>query len=467
MLFSSLSFLYYYFPCVVILYTLTPKAFKNAVLLLSSLAFYAWGEPQYVLIMLVSILFGYIFGILIQHFNEKKRLSKLFLCLSAITSLSALVYFKYADFFIENFSRATGISLNALNLVLPIGISFYTFQILSYTVDIYRGRCEAQKNPINLAVYITFFPQLIAGPIVRYSDIESQLTQRTHSIEKSNTGIKRFIAGLSKKVIFANTFGELCNLFNLSDDKSILFYWLFAFSYMLQIYFDFSGYSDMAIGLGNIFGFKLPENFHYPFCAKSITDFWRRWHISLGTWFRDYVYIPMGGSRCKSSKMFINIFTVWILTGLWHGAEWNFIVWGIYFAVLLCLEKFLFKKYIEKLKVLRHIYVIFFVTLSFVIFSAPSIREIFYHIKTMFGITELPFISPGFIYYLKSFGITLLLGGICSTPLLKIIKRKITSDSKEKIYVTVLENIIILMLLFICTAYLVDGSFNPFLYFRF
>ena len=334
MLFSSITFLYYFLPVVLLLYAITPKALKNAVLLISSLVFYAWGEPIYIFLMAATIGIAYIMGLLIERFRGRLW-SKVFLILSIISSLAGLIYFKYADFFIGNFNRITGLSAPLLKLALPIGISFYTFQVLSYTVDVYRGDAKAQKNPINLATYVALFPQLIAGPIVRYADIENQLTARTHSFEKIAYGIKRFIIGLAKKIILANALGELTEAFICSNDKSVLFFWLFALCYMLQIYFDFSGYSDMAIGLGSLFGFKFAENFHYPFISSSITEFWRRWHISLGTWFRDYVYIPLGGNRVKKLRWLFNIFVVWFLTGFWHGAEWNFVVWGLYFGVLL------------------------------------------------------------------------------------------------------------------------------------
>ena len=320
MLFSSIPFLYYFLPLVLLVYLIAPKKLKNTVLFVSSLVFYGWGEPIYVFLMIATVALGYVFGLLIEKYREKP-ISKLFLVLSVVFPLLSLGYFKYADFFISNFNRLTGLSVPLLKLVLPIGISFYTFQILSYTVDVYRGVVSAQKNPINLATYVALFPQLIAGPIVRYADIEAQLTERQHSFDKVSEGIKRFIIGLSKKILIANTLGELCEVFMASNGLSVAFHWLFAFSYMLQIYFDFSGYSDMAIGLGKLSGFDFMENFRYPFISSSITEFWRRWHISLGSWFRDYLYIPLGGNRVNKGRMFFNIFVVWFLTGFWHGAE--------------------------------------------------------------------------------------------------------------------------------------------------
>lgn len=466
MLFSSIPFLYYFMPLVLLFYFAVPKALKNTVLLLFSLAFYAWGEPMYVFLMIATVGVNYLLGLLIEKFRGR-ILSKIFVILSVALSLGVLGYFKYADFFIENFNAITGLSVKLLGIALPIGISFYTFQILSYTVDVYRGNVRAQKNPITLGAYISLFPQLIAGPIVRYSDVEKQLQQRTHSFEKFSLGVRRFIFGLSKKIILANTLGELCEAFHMSNDKSVLFYWLFVISYMLQIYFDFSGYSDMAIGLGKMLGFDFMENFRYPFISRSVSEFWRRWHISLGSWFRDYVYIPMGGNRVKKFRLLINIFTVWFLTGFWHGAEWNFIIWGIYFAILLLTEKYFLAKYLEKANMLRHIYVLFLVAISFAIFSANGLREAFSTVGGMFGAGSIPFISKGFTYNLKSYGLILVISMLASTPLFIKITEKLSSNKKAKAVIDILEIPVLLVLLFIVTSYLADGSFNPFLYFRF
>ena len=334
MLFSSIPFLYYFLPGVILLYFAVPKCLKNSVILFASLFFYAWGEPEYLIFMLISITQGYIFGILIEKYHQRKW-SKLFLATSVLISLGLLGYCKYADFFIRNFNAATGLSIPLLKIALPIGISFYTFQILSYVIDVYRGDTEAQKNYINLAAYIAMFPQLIAGPIVRYTDIAGQLENRKHSIDDIAIGIRRFLMGLSKKILIANILGELVSIYKASQEKSVLFLWLYAVAYMLHVYFDFSGYSDMAIGLGRVFGFHFPENFNYPYISGSITEFWRRWHMSLGTWFRDYLYIPLGGNRGSRFRWLFNIFIVWMATGFWHGAEWNFVLWGILFAVLL------------------------------------------------------------------------------------------------------------------------------------
>jgi predicted membrane protein involved in D-alanine export len=466
MLFSSIPFLYYFLPCVLILYFVVPKCLKNTVLLLSSLVFYAWGEPKYVLLMVVSITLGYVFGLLIEVWRGTK-LSKLFLILSIVTSIGLLGYFKYADFFIANFNAVTGLSVPLLKIALPIGISFYTFQILSYTVDVYRGEVKAQRNYISLAAYVALFPQLIAGPIVRYSDIAAQLESRTHSFSNVALGTRRFILGLAKKVLIANALGELCDIFKESNDKSVLFFWLYAIAFTLHIYFDFSGYSDMAIGLGKIFGFDFLENFDYPYISGSITEFWRRWHMSLGSWFRDYVYIPLGGNRVSKARWFLNIFIVWMLTGFWHGAAWNFIVWGLFFAVLLIIEKLWLLKPLKKSKVLSHIYVMFFVIISFVIFNAADMKEAVAYIGGMFGAGGIPFISEEWLYYLRSYGVVLIVAIIGATPLVKKLILSIKKKSTGEKIMNIAEPVMLVALMLVITAYLVDGSFNPFLYFRF
>ena len=466
MLFSSIPFLYYFLPCVLILYFLAPKRCKNAVLLLASLVFYAWGEPVYVVWMALSIVLGYVLGLLIEKFRGKP-LSKVFLILSVVTSLGLLGYFKYVDFFIANFNAVFGLSVPLLKIALPIGISFYTFQLLSYTIDVYRGTVAAQRNFITLAAYIAMFPQLIAGPIVRYSDVAAQLTQRTHSFEKIALGIRRFVLGLAKKILIANALGELCDIFRASGDKSVLFYWLYAFAFTLHIYFDFSGYSDMAIGLGKLFGFDFIENFRYPYISASITEFWRRWHISLGSWFRDYVYIPLGGNRVSKLKWLRNILVVWLLTGFWHGAAWNFIVWGLLFAVLLMVEKLFLHRYLEKTKVLRHVYVLFFVILSFVIFNAADMKQAFSDLGAMFGAGGLPLWSAEWSYYLRSYAVILVLAIVGATPLPQKLLATVRRSRPGEVLLRIVEPVFLAVLLLVMTAYLVDGSFNPFLYFRF
>ena len=466
MLFSSVPFLFYFLPIVLILYFLAPKRAKNSVLLLSSLVFYGWGEPRYLPVMLGSILQGYVFGRLIERFRNTRR-ARLFLVLSVLLSLGTLAYFKYADFMIANLNALTGLSVPLLRLTLPVGISFYTFQILSYIVDVYRGSVPAQRNFIDLAAYIAMFPQLIAGPIVRYSDIAVQLKTREHSIADAAAGARRFILGLAKKILLANLLGELVSGFCASADLSILYYWLGAIAFTLQIYYDFSGYSDMAIGLGRIFGFRFPENFRYPYLSGSITEFWRRWHISLGSWFRDYLYIPLGGNRKGSARQLLNILLVWLATGLWHGAAWNFVLWGLLYAVLLTAEKLFLLRGLQKLRVLNHIYVLLFVTLGFVLFDASGVQDAVLSIRAMFGGGGLPLVSAESLYALRSCAVLLLLAVLGATPLVKNLCAAAQRGRIGKSLLAVLEPVGLTALLAVCTAFLVDGSFNPFLYFRF
>lgn len=466
MLFSSIPFLYYFLPCVILLYLIAPKCLKNTVLLLASLVFYAWGEPKYVVLMTVTVLLGYVLGLLIERFKGKWP-AKLFLILSLAVDLGFLAYFKYADFFISNFNAVTGLSVSLLNIALPVGISFYTFQILSYTVDVYRGDAKAQRNPINLATYIALFPQLIAGPIVRYSDIALQLDERKHSMERIALGVRRFIIGLGKKILIADMFAGFCSTFMASNDKSVLFFWLYAIAYSLQIYFDFSGYSDMAIGLGKMFGFDFLENFNYPFISGSITEFWRRWHMSLGTWFRDYVYIPLGGNRVSKWRGIFNIFVVWMLTGFWHGASWNFVLWGLFFGILLLVEKLWLLKYLKKAKVWNHFYVLPLILFSFVLFASVDLGDLATNLKGMIGLGDVPFISDETVYYLRSYAVIFILAIVGATP---IVKKAVLAVQNNKIGAKILavaEPIALAVLLLVMTGYLVDGSFSPFLYFRF
>ena len=467
MLFSSIPFLYLFLPIVVAIYFLLPFKLKNLHLLVASLIFYAWGEPRYVVIMIVSVTCGYVLGLLIDKFRENKALSRFFMILSAIVSLGLLAYFKYAGFFVENIAALTGLSLPVLKIALPIGISFYTFQLLSYTIDVYRGNVPAQKNFITLSAYIALFPQLIAGPIVRYADVAEELEHRTHSFEKIATGARRFIIGLSKKVLIANLLGELCTTFKASDDKSVAFFWLYAVSYCLHVYFDFSGYSDMAIGLGKIFGFNFLENFNYPYISRSISEFWRRWHMSLSYWFRDYVYIPLGGNRVSKFRHVINIFVVWLLTGFWHGAEWTFIIWGIYFGILLLAEKFWLAPIVKKLRGLSHIYVLFFVVISFVLFDSASVKDAISYVSSMFGGGDVPLVSREFFYYLRSYAVILILAIIGATPAVKKLFIKLSDKPELHKILNLFEAPLLALLLIVVTAFLVDGSFNPFLYFRF
>ena len=461
MLFSSIPFLYYFLPAVLIAYFLAPQRLKNAVLLLFSLVFYGWGEPKLVFLMLFTIAVFYFCGLAIGQ-AKQHRWKKFWLTVSVVVSLGLLGVFKYADFFLSSVNAVTGLGIPLLKLALPVGISFYTFQCLSYTIDVYRGTAAVQKDPIAFGAYVTLFPQLIAGPIVRYVDVAKELKSRSHSWENLAYGLRRFLVGLGKKVILADNFALLIKLFRESGEPSLLFSWMYAIAFLLNIYFDFSGYSDMAIGLGRIFGFHFLENFNYPYLSKSITEFWRRWHISLGSWFRDYVYIPMGGNRVSRGRWVFNILTVWMLTGAWHGAAWNFVLWGLYYAVLLLVEKWI--PALHKLPgFLRHGYVLLATILGFVLFNAESLAQAGSDLAALFGFGGLPAVTPETLYYLRSYGPLFVLGFIGSTPVVKLAAQRI-SETKAG---PVLELLVLAALLLMCTGYLVDGSFSPFLYFRF
>jgi len=472
MVFSSIPFLYYFLPITLLIYFMVPQKAKNGVLLLASLIFYAWGEPVYVFLMLFTIAVGYFSGIILEKTLEKPGkffAPKIVLGSTIAVFVGIFFYFKYTDFFIKNINEVTGASIPLLRIVLPIGISFYTFQIISYLVDVYRKEVPAQKNIISLATYIVMFPQLIAGPIVRYEKVASQIENRKSTWTGVEEGITRFIIGLSKKILIANELGSLCEIFRASGDKSILFYWLYAIAFALHIYFDFSGYSDMAIGLGKIMGFIFPENFNYPYISTSITEFWRRWHMSLGSWFRDYVYIPLGGNRVSTLKWLRNIFLVWMLTGFWHGAEWTFVVWGLYFGVLLVLEKKILSKWLQKESVafafLKHLYVIFLLIISFVIFNASSMSQAAADLSCMFGMGGLPLESSETLYYFRSYGLTILVAIFGCTPGVSAFVKRL--EKRKTGIVSIGKPVVLVILLLLSTAYLVDGSFNPFLYFRF
>ena len=458
MLFSSIPFLYYFLPVVLLAYFAVPKAGKNAVLLLSSLIFYGWGEPKFVLLMVVTIAAFYSCGLAIGSAKTQKA-KKFWLTVSVVIGITLLTVFKYADFFIQSFAAVTGLSVPLLKLALPIGISFYTFQCMSYAVDVYRGNAAPQKNIITFGAYVALFPQLIAGPIVRYVDVARELENRQTTMDDAMAGIRRFLIGLGKKILLANQLGLLTEIFRGSSQKSILFHWMYAIAFMLHIYFDFSGYSDMAIGLGRIFGFHFIENFNYPYLSKSVTEFWRRWHMSLGSWFRDYVYIPLGGNRVSKARWVFNILVVWMLTGLWHGASWNFVLWGLLFAVVLLIEKWL--PVLQKLPaLLRHGYVLLIVLLSFVLFNAANLHQAIQDMAGLFG--GVPLTTQESVYYLRSYALVFAVSIVGATPLPKILAKRIP----EKL-TAVLEPAALIALLLVCTAYLVDGSFNPFLYFRF
>ena len=492
MLFSSIPFLYYFLPAVVGLYFALPwllqitvatyipaitgkltggrwqatglgfvTSVRNLILLVFSLVFYGWGEPKYVYLMIATILMFYGTGIGVGR-SKTTFWRKFWVVVAVVLSLGLLAIFKYADFFISSINAVTGLNITLLKLALPIGISFYTFQSLSYTIDVYRGETQVQYNPINFGAYVSLFPQLIAGPIVRYVDVARELNHRTHSWEKVTLGLRRFLVGLGKKILIANQFGELTEIFRASSEKSVLFFWMYAIAFSLHIYFDFSGYSDMAIGLGKVFGFHFIENFNYPYMSKSIAEFWRRWHMSLGTWFRDYVYIPLGGNRVSKGRWIFNTLVVWMLTGLWHGAAWNFVLWGLLYAAFLLLEKFI-PALTKMPTVLRRTYTLLIVALGFVLFNAADLKQAIGDIGGMFGFAGVPLVTEQTLYYLRSYGALFIAAVIGATPLVKTLAEKV----EHKPIGAILEPILTILLLLVCTAYLVDGSFNPFLYFRF
>ena len=449
MVFSSIPFLYYFLPAVLLASFAVPGRWRNGVLLLFSLIFYGWGEPKLLGLMVFTIALFYFCGLAIGSAGTQAA-KKGWLTLSVAVSLLLLGIFKYADFFIGSFNAVTGLSIPFLRLALPVGISFYTFQCLSYTIDVYRGTVPPQKNIVSFGAYVALFPQLIAGPIVRYADIVRQLESRTQTWEDAALGIRRFLVGLGTKVLLADNFALLIKLFRQSGEPSVVFFWMYAAAFTLNIYFDFSGYSDMAIGLGRILGFRFLENFDYPYLSKSITEFWRRWHMSLG------------GNRVPKGRWVLNIFTVWMLTGLWHGAAWNFVLWGGLFGVLLLAEKLL--PGLQKLPgFLRHGYVLLVVILSFVLFNAESMPQAAEDFACLFGFGGLPLLTAETLYYLKSFAVLFLVGLVGVTPLPRDAAVRL---EKSRLGV-VLEPVFLIMLLLTCTAYLVDGSFSPFLYFRF
>ncbi len=459
MIFSSVLFIYYFLPLLLLIYFIVPSKFKNLVLLIFSLLFYFLGEPKYIVVLLLSCVLNYIFGKLV--YKGKKR--KLYLVLAILYNILQLVYFKYTDFFISNVNNFFGLNIPLLHIVMPIGISFFTFQTMAYVIDVYNKKHKPSDSLINFMTYVSLFPQLIAGPIVRYSTVEDELKKREHNFDNFGEGAKRFVIGLSKKVLLANVLGEFAE--NLITE-TVLSSWLKPICYTFQIYFDFSGYSDMAIGLGRMFGFHFLENFNYPLIAKSVTDFWRRWHISLSSWFRDYVYIPLGGNRVSKVKFFRNILIVWFLTGFWHGANWNFILWGLYFGIILIIEKVFLSKFLEKTKVLKYIYTLIIVIISFMIFSTDSLGDIGINLKNMFFLNNLPLLNRETLYYLRNYLGLLVIACISATPLMKVLETKLNKTKAKKV-MDYVEPFIYLGLLILSTAFLIDESFNPFLYFRF
>lgn len=468
MLFSSIVFLFTFLPAVMILYYLLPVRFRNVILLLASLVFYAWGEPVYLFLMLLSILFNYFSGLDIARNLQDKRAAKRSLVFNLIINLAVLGFFKYEGFVLDTLNGILPVHISYHALPLPIGISFYTFQILSYIIDIYRGNVKVQTNLPNFALYVTMFPQLIAGPIVQYADVDEQLASREVSRTKFGEGSMYFIRGLAKKVLLANTSGmiftEVSGL--AKGNISVVTAWLGAFAYMFQIYFDFSGYSDMAIGLGKMFGFEFNMNFNYPYVSKSITEFWRRWHISLSSWFRDYVYIPLGGSRVSKIKHIRNLLIVWFLTGLWHGAAWNFVAWGLYYGVILIIEKYLLSPVLDRLPdVVRHIYSIVLVVIGWVLFFSSSFGQAADYIRVMFGAGAHGFADRESMYLLTSNLILWLILIFGSTPLVHFRYEHMLRTKKWN--TTIINSVVYAALFIVCIAYLVTETYNPFLYFRF
>ncbi|WP_195987222.1 MBOAT family protein [Clostridium sp. D53t1_180928_C8] len=458
MVFSSILFIFRFLPIAMILYFLTPNKFKNLTLLGVSLVFYSWGEPKYFLIMLASIFVDYLVSRGIEKYRKSKNISIIFLFISILFNLGMLFFFKYFNFFLENINNILGISLKYVEITLPLGISFYTFQTMSYTIDVFLGKVKAEKNIVNFGAFVCLFPQLIAGPIVKYTDINVALKNRKVDIYIIQEGIKLFILGLGSKVIIANNIGSLWSEIEAKGFSEIgtVIAWISILAFAFQIYFDFNGYSLMAIGLGKILGFDFPRNFNYPYISRSITEFWRRWHITLGSWFREYVYIPLGGNRVGRLRLYINLFIVWVLTGFWHGASYNFILWGIYFFMLISIEKAGLLRFLEKNKIISHIYSIFFIIIGWAIFAVVDIEQLKILLQRMFTIN----IDNEWIYYIRNYGITFIIATLFSTPIIKRIYNKFIKND-------ILNTIILITIFLLCIAYLVDATYNPFLYFRF
>ena len=464
MVFSSILFMFIYLPVVLFLYYISPVKWRNPILFVVNMIFYGWGEPVYILLMLVSITINYINGILIGKWrgvDDKK--AKIVLVVNVVLNLALLGFFKYYNLFADTLNLIPFINLPELNVTLPIGISFYTFQTMSYPIDVYRGDADVQKNYISFGTFVALFPQLIAGPIVRYKDVADQLGFRASSVNQFASGVERFMIGVGKKVLIANNIGALWDVYAAScGDLTFVGSWIGALAFSLQIYFDFAGYSDMAIGLGRMIGFEFLENFNYPYISKSITEFWRRWHMSLGTWFRDYVYIPLGGNRCGKARQIFNITVVWALTGIWHGANWTFLIWGLYYAFWLLLEKTFLLKYLERSKVWSHVYTLLVVMLVRPLFQLNDIGLAGQYTSAMLGFGANGFIRSEDLYYLMTYGVTIVIAVIACTPLGKKLWHKLPNG-----FVRIAAPALILLALILSTAYLVDASYNPFLYFNF
>lgn len=466
MVFSSTIFLCVYLPLVLLGYYICPKKGRNLFLLIVSLVFYAWGEPKYVFLMIFSILVNYIFGRLMDKNRGRQKRMKLMLVLSVVIDIGLLSVFKYTDFIITNVNAIFGSSFDLLKIALPIGISFYTFQAMSYTIDVYRNDVRVQKNLIDFGMYITMFPQLIAGPIVRYADVQDQLAERSVTTADFSEGVMRFVVGLGKKVLLANQMGAVWSeIYALGGDVSALMAWTGAIAYTFQIYFDFSGYSDMAIGLGRMFGFKFPENFRYPYQSVSITDFWRRWHITLSTWFKEYLYIPLGGNRCGLARQALNLLIVWSLTGFWHGAGWNFVMWGLYYFVILFIEKLFLLKALDKLpKLFRHVYALLLIVIGWVIFASDDVSVLLPYLGSMFGANGA--VGGMDVYTLFTKAVLLIICCVASTELPKRLFLSATGAMNEKAAFTI-KSVMTIALLALSMILLIGDSYNPFLYFRF
>ena len=466
MVFSSIVFLYIFLPIMLLIYFIVPNKFKNAVMIVASLIFFAWGEIRYIFIMLLLAVMDYVCGNKINKYMDNPTKKRIFLFIDVGTNLLILFFFKYADFIITSINSITNLNIPLLNIPLPIGVSFNTFQSLSYIIDVYRGTVKCEKSFYNYLAYTMLFPQIIAGPIVRYETVDKELEVKNISIDNFSLGIKRFIVGLGKKVLIANNIGALWNTIEQGQISNLTFVlaWFGIIAFALQIYFDFSGYSDMAIGLAKMFGMDFDENFNFPYISKSITEFWRRWHITLSSWFRDYVYIPLGGNRKGFAKQIRNILIVWFLTGAWHGASWNFILWGLYFGVILILEKLIILKLLDKCgKIFSHIYAIILILIGWVIFAFEDLQKIGAYFGAMFNITN--FVNNEALYYLRNYGLIAIIGIICSTMLVK--KLLVKLDESNKIGIKIIEVVVYIGILILCTASLVTDTFNPFLYFRF
>ena len=464
MVFSTPLFLFFFLPVVLLIYYLTPVHHRNFILLLASLFFYYWGEQHYTLIMLASIGIDYAHGLIVHRCKEKgsNTAAKIAVASSVIFNLAILFFFKYWDF-VAGSLQSVGIhSLPVLNISLPIGISFFTFQTMSYTIDVYRGDARVQKNIVHFGTFVTLFPQLIAGPIIKYKDLCEQLVSRNHCVDRFSSGAQRFLVGLAKKVLLANNLGQLWDICKATPavELTVLGAWLGILAFAFQIYFDFSGYSDMAIGLGRLFGFEFPENFNYPYISKSITEFWRRWHISLSTWFREYLYIPLGGNRCGKGRWILNLLIVWAATGIWHGASWNYLFWGLYFFCLLILEKLLLGKWLRKLPaVLQHLYTIILVLISWVIFALEDLSQLNSYLHVLLGLGGIPLLNGRALYYLRNFLPVLIFAAVGSTPLPAKLWNRYASPA--------IRILVLILGLILCAAYVVASTYNPFLYFRF